>query len=109
MRKFLIAAVLAGTMVAAAPASAAQFGGANRIQAQISQLSAQVARAEQRGAISRREANGLQRQAVQVQRNYRQFSRNGIDRREFAVLQNQVQQIRANLRIERRDVDRRRG
>lgn len=110
MRKVIVSALVAGTMFAAAtPAYALQYGGHAQVQQQIGQLHNQIARAQQRGAISPREANGLRRQATIVQRNYRQFSRNGLNRREVAALQHQVQQIRHNLRVERRDHDRRRG
>jgi hypothetical protein len=109
MRKFLIASVLAGSMFAAAPAAAAQFGGFNQIQGQIGQLANQISRAQQRGAISPREANGLRRQASVLQRNYHVLARDGLTRREFTLLQNQVQKIRHNLRVERRDMNRRRG
>jgi hypothetical protein len=110
MRKFLIAPVLAGAIFAAAPASA-QWGayGQGQIQGEIGQLANQITRAQQRGTISPREANGLRRQAVQLQQNYRVLARNGLTQREHALLQRQVQQIRFNLRAERRDSDRRRG
>lgn len=111
MRKFIIPALVAGSLFAvAAPASALQYGPrAQQVQQQIGQLHSQIVRAQQRGTISRREANGLRRQATIVQRNYRLFSRNGLNRSEVATLHNQVQQIRRNLRVERRDYDRRRG
>lgn len=110
MRKFIIPALIAGSMFAAAtPASALQYGAHNAAQLQIGQLHNQIARAQQRGTISRREANGLRRQAGIVQRNYQVFSRNGLTQREYAVLRTQVQQIRHNLRVERADHDRRRG
>lgn len=114
MRKFLIPlALAAGTMVAAAPASAQswRFQGPayNQMRAEISQLANQISRLEQRGRISRREAQGLRRQSISLQRNLHAFARNGIDRREHAVLDRQLRQIRQNLRIERRDFDRRRG
>jgi len=110
MRNLLISALaVAGTMVVAAPASAAHYNGYTQIQGQIGQLADLIARARHRGTISPREANGLRRQAVTLQRNYHVLARNGLTRREFALLQRQVQQIRYNLRVERRDVDRRRG
>ena len=114
MRKFIISVAAAGAMFAAAAPASAQHGGQYRggghqIGQQINQLHSQIARAEQNRRISPREANGLRRQAMNVQRNFRQFSRDGLNRREHAVLQQQVQQIRHNLRVERRDADRRRG
>lgn len=109
MRKFIIPALVAGSLFAVATPASALHAGYNPAQLQISQLHNQIARAQHRGAISPREANGLRRQAAIVQRNYRVFSRNGLTRREFAVLRSQVQQIRHNLRAERADLDRRRG
>lgn len=113
MRKFLIPAIMAGAMIAAAPASAqpgqhrgqpaAQF----QIRGEMEQLSQQISRAEQRRTISRREALSLRRQLTQVQRNYNSFARNGIDRREAATLNNQLDQVRRALRSERRDNNRR--
>jgi hypothetical protein len=117
MRKIVISALIAGAAVVATPAAAQNWGyqghgyGNNgaQIGQQINQLHNQIAQAQRRGTISPREANGLRRQATQVQRNYRLFGRNGLDRREVAQLQRQVQQVRQALRFERRDSDRRRG
>ena len=113
MRKIVISALIAGAAVVATPASAQSWGytryNASGISQQINQLHNQIARAQQRRTISPREANGLRRQATQVQRNFRRYSRNGIDRREASILQSQIQQVRYALRVERRDADRRRG
>ena len=114
MRKIVISALIAGAAVVASPAAAQNwgyngYGAASAVSQQIHQLQSQIANAQRRGTISPREANGLRRQASQVQRNFRLFSRNGLDRREVAVLQSQVQQVRQALRFERRDFDRRRG
>lgn len=113
MRKFLIPAILAGAMVAAAPASAQswRFQGPayNQMRSEINQLSTQISRAEANRRISRREAQGLRRQVVGLQRTFVSYSRNGIDRREHATLDRQLRQIRQALRVERRDLDRRRG
>lgn len=116
MRKIVISAMIAGAAVVATPA-AAQGWGYNQgyrhngaaIGQQINQLHNQIAQAQRRGTISPREANGLRRQANNVQRSFRLYSRNGLDRREFAILQSQVQHVRQALRHERRDFDRRRG
>ena len=117
MRKIVISALIAGAAVVATPAAAQNWGYAQggygnngaAIAQQVNQLHNQIAQAQRRGTISPREANGLRRQATQVQRNYRQYARNGIDRREASLLQRQVQQVRQALRLERRDNDRRRG
>ena len=113
MRKFLIPAIMAGAMFAAAPASAQSWGfqraGFTQMRTEIQQLNNQISRAQMNRRISPREAQGLRRQVNMLQRNFRMFSRNGIDRREHAMLDNQLRHIRQNLRAERRDLDRRRG
>lgn len=113
MRKFLIPAIMAGAMVAAAPASAQswRFQGASyhQMQGEIQQLDSRISRAEANRRISRREAQGLRRQVISLQRSFSAYSRNGIDRREHNLLNRQLRQIRQNLRFERRDYDRRRG
>lgn len=113
MRKFIISLLIAGAAVSATPAAAQMYrvqpALAREIQQEINQLSRQITRAEQRRTISRREAVGLRRQAVTVQRNFSVYGRNGIDRRELSALTSQVNTVRARLRLERRDWDRRRG
>lgn len=113
MRKILLSALIAGSALAAAPASAQGFragyqGVAREIQSDINQLDNQITRATQRRTISLREAGSLRGQTMQLQRLFNQFSRGGLDRREVATLTSQVNAVRAHLRLERRDWDRRR-
>lgn len=109
MRKIVISALIAGAAVVATPASAQSWFNQrpnvahSQIRGEINQLSNQISRAEQRRAISTREAQGLRRQLSQVQRNFSAYSRNGIDRRESATLNRQLDQVRRGLRAERRD------
>lgn len=115
MRKLLISMALASaTLMAAAPASAQPGwrlnpGVSREIQQDINQLDRRITRAEQRRTISRREANGLRRDALNIRRTYAMYSRNGLDRREVRDLQNRVNVVHARLRYERRDWDRGRG
>lgn len=112
MRKFILPILVAGSVFAASPATAGHNSnqpGVRAVQQQIGQLHNRIATAQQRGRISRREANGLRRQAATVQRNLHVLSRNGLTRREFGHLQSQVRVIRNNVRVERADYDRRRG
>jgi hypothetical protein len=115
MRKIVISALIAGAAVVATPASAQSWFNQrpnvahSQIRGEINQLTLQISRAEQRRAISPREAQGLRRQMIQVQRNFANYSRNGLNRRETATLNNQLAQVRRGLRTERRDYDRRRG
>jgi len=118
MRKFtkivapaLIAAMGIGA-AASVPAEAAPWNhNAGRptpardanIRADINGLNRDIDRAAARRTISPREANGLRRQAVQVQRLYANYARNGLTPSEVRTLQNRVDQIRAALHMERRD------
>lgn len=114
MLKFMISAAMAAAAIAgSAPASAQawrlQPTAQRQIQGDISQLDRQISRAADRGTISRREATGLRRDALGLQRLYNQYSRNGLDRVEVSRLQGQVNRIHQRLRLERRDWDGRRG
>ena len=73
------------------------------IRADINGLNRDIDRAAARRTISPREANGLRRQAVQVQRLYASYARNGLTPSEVRTLQNRVDQIRVALHMERRD------
>lgn len=114
MRKFLISAALASaTLFAAAPATAQPWRLSpaiqREIQQDINQLDRRIDRAQQRRTISRREATGLRRDALQIRRTYGLYARNGLDRREVRDLQNRVNVVHQRLRFERRDWDRGRG
>lgn len=114
MRKILVlAAMTAATITAAAPATAQAWRLQPSVQRQIgndlNQLDRQITRAVQRRTISGREATGLRRQALQLQRSYYRFSRNGLNRVEVAQLEAGVNGLHQRLRLERRDWDGRRG
>jgi len=118
----LIAAMSLG--VAAAPAQAQAYGQQHNgrhdagrptpvrnsnIRADIAGLNRAIDQAFARRTISNREATSLKRDAVQVQRLYTQYARNGLTRSETLTLQNRVDRIHVALRAERRDRDNRRG
>ena len=113
MRKILLSIVLASTALGAVPASAQywriQPTVQRQIQSDINQLANRIQRAEQRRTISPREARSLRREAIQVQRLYNRYSRNGLTRSEVAQLESLVNRLRQRLRLERRDWDGRRG
>lgn len=138
MRKFLISAALVATAITAAPAVAQHAqghgydqrgdrydqrgdnrGGWNRggpSRQAINELLRDLNRAEQgiersvqRRIISRREANGLRREANMIRNQLNRAARNGIGGREFASLRVQVNRLEMRLRIERRDRDGRRN
>lgn len=80
-----------------------------QIRQDISSLRNAIDRATARRAISPREAQGLRREAQDVQRLYAQYQRGGLDRGEVRNLQDRVNAVRMGLRMERRDWDGRRG
>jgi len=113
MRKVLISIAMLSATIAAVPASAQAWRIQPRvereIQSDINQLQNQIQRAQQRRAISQREAVGLRRDAINLQRTYNSYLRGGLNRTEVRTLQNQVNRIHIKLRLERRDWDGRRS
>lgn len=113
MRKLLISIAMLSATAAAVPASAQAWRiqpvVQRQIQSDIDQLQNQIQRAQQRRTISAREAVGLRRDAVNVQRLYNGYVRNGLTRAEVTTLQAQVNRVHARLRLEKRDWDGRRG
>jgi len=116
MRTFLISAALISSVAfAAAPASAQwapqraeytqqRYGQGNGdIRRDIDQLASRIQRAEQRGAITRREAANLRESLNVLQDRYRQYSRGGLNRYEYARLQERMDDLVRNLREERQD------
>ena len=105
---FLSIAIAAGTL-SALPAAAQSWHLSPAVRAQIGedirQLRVQIDRAAQRRSISFREASQLRRNALQLQRDYAQFSRDGLDRREVASLQQGLNRARKTLRLDQRDWD----
>ncbi|QPQ55991.1 hypothetical protein IC614_05275 [Allosphingosinicella flava] len=110
MRKVLLSLVAVSTLAVAAPASAQHYSHrGSGIERQLDEIANRIERAEQRRAISRREAASLLRRADQIDRLHDRYARNGLDRREMAQLQRQIHDLRQDLRFERRDRDGRRG
>ena len=127
MRKFLISALVLSTVVGVAPA-AANHGGyhaprgntatwnrggpsrqaINELLRDLRRAESGIQRSVQRRVISQREANGLAREANQIERRLSLASRNGISGREFGALRVQVNRLQQRLRIERQDRDGRR-
>lgn len=116
------AAILAAALSVSATAQAQPYGHSRHndgwrmtparnaeIREEIQQLNRVIDRAASRRTISQREANGLRRQARDVQRLYAHYQRGGLSRGEVRQLQNRVNSVRVALRMERRDWDDRRG
>lgn len=74
----------------------------------LDRIDARIERGMQRGALSRREAFGLRRDAQQIRFQLRYSQRDGIGGRELGRLRFQVAQLEQRLRFERNDRDGRR-
>ena len=81
----------------------------DNVRGEIAQLRRQIDRAAANRTISPREANGLRRDARDLERQYATLARNGLTRAEARMIENRVDRIKVALRSERRDSDRRRG
>jgi hypothetical protein len=105
MRKILIAALVASSAIAAAPAAAQHYGyrDAPQIHRQLQQLSSNIRRAEDRDVISRREESRMLRQVRSIDRLYDRYRRNGLSNWEVRDLQNRIHHLRQQLRFERRE------
>lgn len=110
MRKFLIsAAVLSASLAAAAPATAAQnYRGGDNIKQQLDQIEDRIERAEQRRAISHREAQQLDNRVDRLEDLYDRYRRNGLTRNERQDLQQRINSLRQQIRFERNDGNRHR-
>jgi len=121
MKKLTLTALIAATLIGVtSPAMAQPMGRHNdawaltparnsQIRQDINGLDRAIARAQARRTISPREAQGLRRDAIQVQRLYARYARGGLDRQEVRDLQGRVNGVRQQLRLERRDWDGQRG
>lgn len=86
-----------------------QFDRHDTVRADIDQLRAKIDRAQDRHAISKREARGLRREATEIQATYARYARGGLSVKETRLLQNRIDRVEMALRAERRDHDGRRG
>jgi hypothetical protein len=125
MRKLLISLAVAGATLAAVPAAAqyrdngrhwdhrddrhVDYRAVQNLVRELAQVEQRIDRSSQRGIISRREALSLRREANQIRIRLNRSGRNGLSGREFASLRVQVNRLEQRVRIERRDLDGRRG
>jgi hypothetical protein len=79
------------------------------IRSDINDLRRDIDRAAARRTISQREASGLRRDAVEIQRLYASYARNGLSMTETRVLQRKIDRVHVALHMERHDRDGRRG
>ncbi|WP_395330967.1 hypothetical protein WBP06_01030 [Novosphingobium sp. BL-8H] len=107
-----ISAIAPGIAEAAAPHREAARITPNReasIRADIAGLRGQIDRAAARRTISPREADGLRRDAADIQRMHTAYARGGLNTREMQTLQTRIDRVHFALRAERNDRNGHRG
>ena len=126
MRKFLIAAAVATSAIAAATPAAAQYYPAQQrgygynynynqqglVRSYIvraDQLRQRVERLDGRDRVSEREARRLRNAAIDLQNRTRSYARNGLSGRERQELDHRFAQLQQAIRSERFDGNNRRG
>ena len=80
----------------------------HNLMLELDQVERRIDRSARIGAISRREAVSLSREANRIRFRLHRAGRDGLSGREFAELRVAVNRLRQHLRIERRDGDGRR-
>ncbi len=110
LTKILAPALIAATaLTAAAPAMAYPTPQrSNAIRAQIDDLQRRIARNDNRGRVSEREAAGLRRDVQNLRYTFQRYNRDGLSNGEFRELNNRIGTIKQRLQYERRDRDGRR-
>ena len=73
------------------------------VRQQIYGLAMDINRAQRRGTISRREAQGLHRAVRNLRSQFRMYNRDGLSAREVHYLEYRANRVRARLRLERFD------
>ena len=110
---FLAAALTlstAGLSLSSSPAEAQRWQSHARtpqrtamVRQQIYGLAMDINRAQRRGTISRREAQGLHRAVRNLRSQFRMYNRDGLSAREVHYLEYRANRVRARLRLERFD------
>jgi len=119
MRKIILSLAAASAALTAAAPAAAQGGpwsysqpwvrgGEQRLLADLGRIDQRIAWAEQRRAVSPREAFGLRREANRIRQRIGWASRNGVNAREFERIREDIRRLHDRLRFERADRDWRR-
>jgi hypothetical protein len=125
MKKFLIsAAVAAGALTIAAPASAQyapppqygapygnaygynNYGQVRSLQARIDQLQRQIRRLDQRNILSNREAARLFNDSRDIERRLQRAARNGLNRSEHFAVEARLRNLEIRIQREARDGNR---
>lgn len=118
MRKFVVAAALAASVLTAAAPAAAQYypqgngygynnyGQVRRLDARIDNLQRQISNLDRRDILSEREANRLRNEARNLEQRLRYASRNGLNQREVYNVQRGIQNLEVRIQREARDGNR---
>lgn len=118
MRKFVVAAALAASVLTAAAPAAAQYypqgnaygynnyGQVRRLDARIDNLQRQISNLDRRDILSEREASRLRNEARNLEQRLRYASRNGLNQREIYIVQRGIQNLEVRIQREARDGNR---
>lgn len=105
-RKTLMPVLAAAVLFAGASEAMARTPQrAEAIRHQIEELRREVNRSDNRDRVSEREAYGLRRDIDQLQRQFRDYNRDGLSNREMRTLETRIHTLRARLHNERHDRD----
>ena len=119
MRKFIISAALAASVLTAAAPAAAQYypqpqgnaygynnnnyGQVRRLQVRVDQLQRQISQLDRRNVLSDREANRLRNESRILEQRLRYASRNGLNSRERFDIERGIQRLEVRIQREARD------
>ena len=119
MRKFVIAAALAASTLAAAAPAAAQYypqgnaygynnayGQVRRLDARIDALQRQIRNLDRQNILSNREADRLRTESRNLEQRLRYASRNGLNGREIYNVERGIQRLEVRIQREARDGNR---
>lgn len=119
MRKFVIAAALAASTLAAAGPAAAQYypqgnaygynnayGQVRRLDARIDALQRQIRNLDRQNILSNREADRLRTESRNLEQRLRYASRNGLNGREIYNVERGIQRLEVRIQREARDGNR---
>ena len=124
MRKFLISAAIVASGFAVASPAAAQYypqpqgnasgyynnqGQARSLLARVDRVRNEIRMLDRRNILSNREANRLDRQAIDLRNRVRTASYNGLNRNERYSIETRIVRLERSVRIQATDGNRRVG
>ena len=120
MRKIIVSAALAASVLTVAAPAAAQwapppqgnaygynnYGQVRRLQVRVDQLQRQIARMDSRNILSDREARQLREESRDLEHRLRRSARNGLSGQEAYSIERRIQRLEYRIQREARDGNR---